>query len=140
MLNIGQNLKCTSAQSQRKNTQVNVLMYILQTQLMQNMDALCEFGAYKSEGKQVKPRDFLWSIMFSGILISVRNHPYSSSAKWCVGGDGQMLMRAKSIKGKKDIYFKCFNSVITMRRNLPKTFSVLKFWINLLNFSLKNFW
>ena len=33
--------------------------YILQTQLMQNMDALCEFGAYKSEGKQVKPRDFL---------------------------------------------------------------------------------
>ena len=29
---------------------------------------------------------------------------------------------------------------LTMRRNLPKTFSVLKFWINLLNFSLKNFW
>ena len=28
----------------------------------------------------------------------------------------------------------------TMRRNLPKTFSVLKFWINLLNFSLKNIW
>ena len=59
MHNVGQNLNCTSAQSQRKNTQVNVLMYILQTQLVQNMDALCEFGAYKSEGKQVKPRDFL---------------------------------------------------------------------------------
>ena len=28
----------------------------------------------------------------------------------------------------------------TMRRNLPKIFSVLKFWINLLNFSLKNNW
>ena len=50
--------------------------YILQTQFMQNMDALCEFGAYKSEGKQVKPRDFLWSIMFSGVLICVRNHPW----------------------------------------------------------------
>ena len=48
------------------------------------MGALCEFGAYKSEGKQVKPRDFLWSIMFSGILISVRDHPYSMSAKRCV--------------------------------------------------------
>ena len=28
----------------------------------------------------------------------------------------------------------------TMRRNLPKTFSVLKFWIDLLIFSLMNFW
>ena len=28
----------------------------------------------------------------------------------------------------------------TMKRNLPKPCSVLKFWINLLNFSLKNFW
>ena len=46
--------------------------------------------------------------MFSGILISVRNHPYSSSAKWCVGGDGQMLMRAKSVKGKKGYLLQMF--------------------------------
>ena len=51
-------------------------------------------------------------IMFSGILISVRDHPYSTSAKWCVGGGGQILMKAKSVKGKKDIYFICINSVM----------------------------
>ena len=28
--------------------------------------------------------------------------------------------------------------IYTMRKKLPKTFSVLKFWIHLLNFSLKN--
>ncbi len=42
-----------------QNMWANVLTYVLQTQLMQNMGAFCEFGAYKSEGKQVKPRDCL---------------------------------------------------------------------------------
>ena len=32
----------------------------------------------------------------------------------------------------------CTKFGYTMRKNLPKTFSVLKFRINLLNFSLKN--
>jgi hypothetical protein len=39
--------------------------------------------------------------MFSGILISVRDHPYSTSAKKVCDGGGQILMRAKSVKGKK---------------------------------------
>ena len=41
---------------------------------------------------------------------------------------------------KSKVYdsFECLQ--YTMRRNLPKTFSVLKFQINLLNFSLKNIW
>ena len=82
------------------NLREKILKWILQTQFMQSMDALCEFGAYKSEGKQVKPRDFLWSIMLSGILISVMDHPYSTSAKRCEGQGGQILIRAKSVKGK----------------------------------------
>ena len=41
----------------------------------------------------------------------------------------------------KDRRFYCTSYfTFTMRRNLAKTFSVLKFWIDLLNFSLKNIW